>query len=198
MEETIRPDRKLFTKTIWVFLTVSVFIVLGVALIHLIIHVAGEDPRVPPVLWLISGTVILAMWIIGYPIARLWINDLSYVVQEDRLTIQKGILTKTLQNIPYQAITDLLLRRSLYDRILGLGAIKIQTAGPSQGAAPYEGNMIGLVAYDRIHSELRERIRAPHTLSESPTGKELSGGSAEQILGQILEELKAIRENTAK
>ena len=130
--------------------------------------------------------------------AKLWIDNLSYIVQEDRITIQKGILTKTLQNIPYGAITDFLLRRSPYDRILGLGAIKIQTAGQSQGAAAYEGNMIGLVAYDRIHSQLRERIRSLHSVSESLTVREPSGGLLEQTLAQILEELRAIRKNTAR
>jgi len=198
MEETIKPDRKLFTKTIWVFLTISVFVVLGVALIHLIISVTGEDPRVPPVLWLVCGTAVLAMWIIGYPIAKLWIDNLSYVIQEDRLTIQKGILTKTLQNILYRAITDSLLRRSLYDRILGIGSIKIQTAGQSQGAAAYEGSLTGLVAYDRIHNLLRERIRSLQPTSPSATAREPTGDPVEQALGQILEELRVIRKNTAK
>ena len=131
-------------------------------------------------------------------LAKLWIDNLSYIVQEDRITIQKGILTKTLQNIPYGAITDFLLRRSLYDRILGIGSIKIQTAGQSQGAAAYEGNMTGLTAYDRIQGQLRERIRSLHLMSESATGREPSGGSVERTLGQILEELRAIRRNTAK
>ena len=198
MEETIRPDRKLLTKTIWVFLTISAFAVVGVTVIHLIISVAGGDPNAPPVLWLILGIAILTMWVIGYPMARLWIDNLSYVIQEDRLTIQKGILTKTRQNIPYRAITDFLLRRSLYDRILGIGSIKVQTAGQSQGTAGYEGNMTGLVAYDRIHSQLRERIRSLHPISESVTVKEPTSGSVEQTLGQILEELRAIRKNTAK
>ncbi|MFZ2146370.1 MAG: PH domain-containing protein [Sedimentisphaerales bacterium] len=198
MEETIKPDKKLFTKTVWVLLTVSAFILAGVSIIHLIIYIADGDPNAPPVIWLIAVIVVLVMWFIVYPIAILWIRNLSYLIQEDRITIHKGILTKTQQNIPYRSITDFILQRSLYDRLLGIGSIRIQTAGQSQSATGYEGNMAGLVEYEKLHNELREKLRLLHPISEALTTSEPVEKSMEQILEQMLHELKAIRKNTEK
>jgi uncharacterized membrane protein YdbT with pleckstrin-like domain len=198
MEETIKPDKKLYTKTVWVLLTISAFILAGVSIIHMIIYIADADSNAPSIIWLIAAIAILVMWVIVYPIATLWIRNLSYVIQEDRVTIHKGILTKTHQNIPYRSITDFILQRSLYDRILGIGSIRIQTAGQSQSPTGYEGNMAGLIEYERLHNQLREKLRLLHPTSESLTTKEPIQKSMEQILEQMLNELKAIRKNTEK
>jgi len=198
MEETIKPDKKLFTKTVWVLLTVSAFILAGVSIVHTIIYIADGDPNAPKVIWIIAVIAILVMWLIVYPIAILWIRNLSYLIREDRITIHKGILTKTHQNIPYRSVTDFILQRSLYDRFLGIGSIRIQTAGQSQSATGYEGNMAGLVEYEKLHNQLREKLRMLHPVSESLTTSEPVEKSVEQILEQMLHELKAIRKNTEK
>lgn len=206
MEDTIKPDKKLFTKTVWVLLTVSAFVLAGVSIVHTIIYIANGDPNAPKVIWIIAVIAILVMWLIVYPIVILWIRNLSYLIQEDRITIHKGILTKTHQNIPYRSITDFILQRSLYDRILGIGSIRIQTAGQSQSATGYEGNMAGLIEYEKLHNQLREKLRMLHPISESLTTNEPVEGprkagtqkSMEQILEQMLDELKAIRKNTEK
>ena len=198
MEETIKPDKKLFTKTAWVLLTVSAFILAGVSIVHTIIYIADGDPNAPTVIWIIAVIAILVMWLIVYPIAILWIRNLSYLIQEDRITINKGILTKTHQNIPYRSVTDFILQRSLYDRFLGIGSIRIQTAGQSQSATGYEGNMAGLLEYEKLHNQLREKLRLLHPISESLTTSEPVEKSMEQILEQMLHELKAIRKNTEK
>lgn len=198
MEETIKPDKKLLTKTVWVLLTVTALVLMVVSIIHLIMHISSADPRASRILWLIAAIVISALWVIAYPIAKLWIQNLAYIIREDRVTIQKGILTKTQQNIPYRSITDFILQRSLYDRILGIGCIKIQTAGQSQQPSGYEGTMAGLIEYEKLHDELRERLRSLHPTSESLTTQEPVQKSTEQILEQILRELKAIRKNTEK
>ncbi|UCG59090.1 MAG: PH domain-containing protein [Phycisphaerales bacterium] len=198
MEETIKPDRKLFTKTIWVLATISAFIFAAVLIITLIILVAGGEPEALLVLWLLAGLAAVAVWFIACPIAWLWIKNLSYFILDDRVTIQKGILTKTQQNIPYRSVTDFILQRTLYDRILGIGSIKIQTAGQSQTPGGYEGSMAGLVDYERLHGQLKEKLRSLHPVSESLTTAEPVRTSTAQLLEQILQELKAIRSNTEK
>jgi uncharacterized membrane protein YdbT with pleckstrin-like domain len=198
MEETIKPDKKLFTKTVWILLTVSAFILVGVSIVHTIIYIADGEPNAPTVIWIIAVIAILVMWLIVYPIAILWIRNLSYLIREDRITINKGILTKTHQNIPYRSVTDFILQRSLYDRFLGIGSIRIQTAGQSQSATGYEGNMAGLVEYEKFHNQLREKLRLLHPISESLTTSESVEKSMGQILEQMLQELKAIRKNTEK
>ena len=198
MEETIKPDKKLYTKTVWILLTISAFILVGVSIIHMIMYIADADSNAPSIIWLIAAIAILVMWVIVYPIAKLWIRNLSFVIQEDRVTIHKGILTKTHQNIPYRSVTDFILQRSLYDRILGIGSIRIQTAGQSQSATGYEGNMAGLIEYEKFHNQLREKLRLLHPTSESLTTQEPIQKSTRQLLEQMLNELKAIRKNTEK
>jgi uncharacterized membrane protein YdbT with pleckstrin-like domain len=132
-------------------------------------------------------------WIISYPITYLWIKNLSYIVREERVTIHKGILTKTQQNIPLRAVTDFALQRTIYDRILGIGSIKIQTAGQTKSPTGYEGSLSGLLDYEAWQTELRQKIEILHPLSVGTATTETSMKTDEGILVQILDELKKIR-----
>jgi uncharacterized membrane protein YdbT with pleckstrin-like domain len=113
------------------------------------------------------------------------------------VTIHKGIITKTKQNIPFRAVTDFILQRSLYDRILGIGSIKVQTAGQSQTNTAYEGNLVGLLDYDRLHDELREKIKVLHPISSENLQPKTTGIDGE-VLEDILAELKQINRNLEK
>ncbi len=197
METIIKPDKKYYTKNIWVIITISILIIISVAITNLIITIAGGDPTAKEILWWITLGCILGLWIIGYPLSHLWIKNLSYVIREDRVTIHKGILTKTKQNIPYRAVTDFVLHRSLYDRFLGIGSIRVQTAGQSQTGTGYEGNLAGLLNYDNLHGELREKIKVLHPTSSGNIQPKTSGTDSD-VLEDILNELKKIRRNLDK
>tara|TARA_Y100000780_G_C13326807_1_gene279879 strand:+ start:48 stop:458 length:411 start_codon:yes stop_codon:yes gene_type:complete len=136
------------------------------------------------------------MWIVFLPLIHLWIKNLSYFIRDDRITIQSGILTKKEKNIPYRSITDFVLVRGPFDRILGIGTIKVQTAG--QSAEGYEGNLSGLLDYKPLHADLREKLKFLHPISESATTSEPIKQTNDSVLIQILEELKEIRKNTEK
>lgn len=198
MEQSFRPDKKYFKKVIWMQLTISLSLIILIAIIHLIIKLTNGNIEAAYIIWLIGTLCILLMWIISTAISYLWIMNLEYIVHEDRVKINKGILTKTQQNIPFRAITDFALERTIYDRILGIGSIKIQTAGQSHTATGYEGKFGGLLEYDKWHSELREKVKSLHPISESITISETAKRSDTAILEQVLIELKEIRKNTAK
>lgn len=197
METIIKPDKKYYTKNIWMILTISVLSIIAVGITNLIIAITGGDPIANESLWLISLGWILWLWIIVYPIIHLWIKNLSYVIREDRVTIHKGIITKTKQNIPFRAVTDFILQRSLYDRILGIGSIKVQTAGQSQKNTGYEGNLAGLLDYDGLHSELREKIKVLHPTNTENLQTKTTGIDS-KVLEDILTELKQINRNLEK
>ena len=154
-----------------------------------------EISIVHSIIWIIAQVII---WAISIPIIKLWIKNLAYVIQDDRVTIHKGILTKTQQNIPYRSVTDFSLKRTIYDRLLGLGSINIQTAGQSKSASGYEGSLIGLIDYENLHSELKEKLKKLHPVSESTTTSEPVRKSDESVLTHMLEELKKIRRNLEK
>lgn len=192
----IKPHKKLLVKQWLVLLTISVFLALiAIALQFLIPLEEGvTSSQVTIILWPITIGIILLMWAISAPIITLWIKNLTYYIEDDRITIFKGILTKQQQNIPYRAITDFILHRSLYDRFLRIGTIRIQTAGQARTATGYEGQLSGLIQWDDLHQQLRNKLKNLHPIAESTTVAE----NATQLLSddklqQILEELKAIR-----
>ena len=137
----IIPDKKLFAKSMMVQLTISLtIIIIGFAL-HVLIPLKGRHlaDDVGQIVWSIVGGVLVTMWIISTPIVYLWIKNLKYEIDEEKIIIHKGIISKTEKNIPYRAITDFVLDRSLFDRILNIASIRVQTAGQSISATGMKG-----------------------------------------------------------
>lgn len=199
MENSLKPDRKFLVKGIWIFLTLSAILAFFVALIHLILYLMDGDMEAAVILWIVILSIILAMWVIGYPFLYLWYKNLEYRIYEDRVCIHKGILTKTQQNIPFRAITDFALVRTLYDRFLDIGSIKIQTAGKHMSSSSaYEGNLAGLVNYEELHTDLRERVKKLHPGSETVTTVQAEKPTETEVWQEMLRELKEIRKNTGK
>jgi len=197
----IQPHRKLLVKQWLILLSVSLLLALVAILLQFLVPLmAGVTLReVTTILWPITFGLILIMWAIAAPIAALWIRNLAYVIEEDRIAIHKGILTKIQQNIPYRAITDFMLHRSLYDRFLGIGAIRIQTAGQSQTVTGYEGQLAGLIQWDDLLQQLRKKVRKLHPMAEAVTVAEpATQQRSEDRLQQILRELQSIRKMLEK
>ena len=201
MENSIKPDKRLLTKSWMILLTISFFIAITALLLQVLIpldeSLNGEE--VAAILWPITGACILLLWLISVPILILWIKNLEYMIKDERVTIHKGILSKVHKNIPYRAITDFILHRSLYDRVLGIASIRIQTAGQSQTATGFEGHLAGLADWNELHMILRQKLKALHPVAESVTTKEASPILSDgKILKEILSELKAIRQALEK
>ena len=199
MENAIKPDKKYQTAHLLILSVLSSLIIIGAVVLNIIIYLdAGSDSDGIMVIWLLCLGLISIMWIVSFPLIYLWIKNLSYFIHDDRITIQSGIITKKEQNIPYRSITDFVLARGPFDRILGIGTIKIQTAGQSTSATGYEGSLSGLLDYEPLHADLREKLKSLHPISESITTSESVKQSDDSVLVQILEELKEIRRNTEK
>ena len=190
----IKPDKKLFTKQLYVLLTISFLVLLVAVILQITIPL---DPKilassVAAILWPIVFGVIFLLWFIAVPIVKLWINNLTYFIDDDRITIHKGILSKIKQNVPYRAITDFQLHRSLYDRFLGIASIKLQTAGQSPTATGFEAKLAGLIDWDNLLEKLRAKVKMLYP----QTGVSAADSTAltdKEILQNILDELKEIR-----
>ena len=94
-----------------------------------------------------------------------------------------------------------MLHRSIYDRWLGIASLRIQTAGQSstQATLGYEGNLAGLLEWEELLHDLQEIVKKYHQTDhlDSARDKSLKAGN-EEILEQILRELKAIRKGLEK
>ena len=190
----IKPNKNLFTKQLYVLLTISFLVLLVAAILQITVPI---DPKVSPsdvaaILWPIVFGVIFLLWLIAVPIIKLWISNLSYYIDEDRITIHKGILSKIKQNVPYRAITDFQLHRSLYDRFLGIASIKLQTAGQSPTATGFEAKLAGLIDWDDLLEKLRAKVKILYPSSvTAATNQSVENDNG--LLEKILEELKGIR-----
>lgn len=196
MENIIKPDKKLLTKQWMILLSLSVLVVCVAIILQIFVPLDNDvDAQdLAAILWPVTLGVIALKWILLVPILTLWVKNLKYVLKEDRVNIHKGILSKIQQNIPYRAITDFVLHRSLYDRFLGIASIRIQTAGQSQNPTGYEGNMAGLIGWEELHRSLRNKIKTLHPQSEALGITEKAAVPAENdVMKQILNELKEIR-----
>ena len=194
MENSLKPDPKYFVKSMWILATLSGLFILIAGVLTLIFVLTPGDPFAVPITWICTAGAIILKWLISYPIIVLWIKNLEYVIYDDRVSVHKGILTKTVQNIPFRAITDFALVRTLYDRALGIGSIKIQTAGKSkQSGSKYEGSLSGLLDYESLHTDLRARIRSLHPGTDGTTAVESTKQAPGNTLEEILNEIKEIR-----
>ena len=201
MEQILKPDKKLIAKQWGILLVLSSLVLLIALLFQLLLpmsdDVTSED--VSAVVWPIAGSLILVMLLIVGPILVIWVKNLSYMIGEEKISIHKGILTKVQKNIPFRAVTDFVVSRSIFDRILGIASIRIQTAGQSQTPTGYEGNIAGMVDWKGLHQVLRDRLKRLHPVSEAlATGELVSSAAGGVLLAQILDELRAIRKSLEK
>ena len=185
MNISLKPDILFFKKQIYIFLTVTVIVYIFFIPFCLIIFKEGD----PGLLMLLLGTVgWCALGAIILLFYKLWIDRLSYIIKDSSITIYKGIFTKIEQNIPNSKVTDFVLYRSLFDRFMGIGSIQVQTAGAS-GLVGYEGKIDGVLDYEEVHKNLRDKLISMQTAAESTNNTNKTNDS---VLTDILVELREI------
>ena len=186
----LKPSSLLSTKYFYILSLVNI-LVCSIFLLFCYFILASKEGIDTAYLVMKVGIVfILVVDCVTVFFSNLWIKNLSYELKESSLTINKGIFSKTEQNIPNDKVTDFVLYRSLFDRYLGIGSIMIQTAGGSTPGG-YEGELSGLENYKDIHKRLRDRLINKNNSDNSNEDKrQLSLES--KLLEDILSELKII------
>ncbi len=123
-------------------------------------------------------------------------RSLEYELLDDEVMVHKGIITKTVDVVPYNMITNISIKRGPVDRWMGIGGLAIHTAGYSQGTAA-EASLVGLEEYEAIHEKILSAVREYRVGGPKPAveGADLEEASAIALLARILEELRALRES---
>ena len=184
---SLKPDKIYFKKQIYI--SVLATVIVHIFFIPFCLFALGKQDSGSLVLIIgsICWFVLCFVFLFFY---KLWINNLSFVIKDSSIAIFKGIFTKVEQNIPNSKVTDFVLYRDLLDRFLGIGSIKVQTAGAS-GESGFEGVLDGILDYNEVHKNLRDKLIGV----QSPTLEKFSKNtttSDDLILQDILNELKDI------
>ena len=146
-------------------------------------------------IWYYAGWLLFGiLFAILYPI---YYRSMTFIVHGDMIEVKKGIINKTEKHVPYRTITNIDMVAGPFDRIFGIGCIKIQTAGGSGSSNTNvaEENIEGLKIYrevrDYIINQLRQfRYKSDFGLS-GPDKDDLSLSTAQS---KVINELIAIRQ----
>ena len=169
-----------------------------------VIERANFDPKVCTY-WLLSGTLVLTVTIIGIPFAvlwfllgsrltRRWLARMECVLTERTLTVKKGVMVRVEKTIPLEKITDLAMVQGPIMRAFGLQALSVETAGTSGPGALV--SLVGIVDAP----EFREKVlRQRDLISGGGSGKQMTdpgdgGDEMLAVLGRMSATLERIEE----
>lgn len=140
--------------------------------------------------------VVNALWLVPTfaLLIPLYYRSIRYELRDDEIVVLKGVITRSVKVVPYRTVTNLVLDRGPVDRLLGLGTLKVETAGFS-GQARSEAILAGLRDYDAVQALVREELRRYRAFSGATTTEGIPAVEAEpgQVFGQLLQEVREIK-----
>lgn len=88
-----------------------------------------------PSQWTNAGWFAACLLILPIPIA-IWkaieLRNTAFILTSQRIKLEKGVLSKQYDQVELYRVKDTILTRSLIQRALGLGTIKMITSDPNQ------------------------------------------------------------------
>ncbi len=124
--------------------------------------ITGKEPAEPVFFWNVFWFIFLIFLIFvgSYIWAKLCYRFYLYEFTEDAVKIEHGVIHKRYISIPYERIQNVDIHRSLWDRILGLSDLQIQTAGYA-GYIRMEGRIPGILPEEaeRLREYLIKKVK---------------------------------------
>lgn len=108
----------------------------GIAVLLLFIVLllsVGEVEGYPQREMIIFSSVGIAICVAVLAYRYFWVRLFRYELDGTEVKIEKGVIAKSHDSILYSRIQNVNIKRSLWERILGLSTVIIQTAGSSIG-----------------------------------------------------------------
>lgn len=149
----------------------------------------------------IGVTVALSCFVpllIATGITSYWIpkfhSSITYVLEDDKIAITKGVWWKTKSFVPYNRITNISIYQGPISRHYGLGKLSIQTAGfsgtSSSGGKVAEAVIFGVKNFEEIKDIIMNFVKGmkPEAIEAEAETEPIKG-----INQQILAELRKIR-----
>jgi len=175
-----------------------------------ILREAEFNPRVVDY-WLLSGTIVLAIFIVTIPVAILWyfagrqicnkyLARISCTLTDRSLIIKKGMFNRIEKTIPLDKITDLAMLQGPIMRAMDLKGFKVETAGG--GAGPQGGYLVqltGIVDTEGFRDAvLAQRDAREDRLVASPAAPPAPAGQAAPSSPELAELIREFRNYAPK
>ncbi|MGB6035034.1 MAG: PH domain-containing protein, partial [Cryomorphaceae bacterium] len=107
-----------------------------------------------PIFWTIVGIAIVPLMILFALLAYWQYRNFTFHVEGDNLIINKGVLVKDRKSVPIERIQSIQVTKNVVQRILGVVALKVDTAGS-------RGNELEIPALERDRADaLRDLLYA--------------------------------------
>lgn len=137
----------------------------------------------------------LLWWAPGMLLTGPYYRSLRYEIHEDEMIVNAGIVTKSIKHVPFRTVTNLTVKRGLFDRWFGIGTLDIETAGMSGTQGVPEQSLVGLENPQEIYEMV---VVALHRFrgGMAPTNAEEEAPIAapSETLNAILAEVRTIRQ----
>ena len=129
-EREFVPNSKYQIKMLLMITLLAFLILLGVGILAALISL--DDPGKGLGLMGITIVGVALFWLVGMILSVPYFRSLRYEVLEDEVIVHVGILTHSVKHVPYRTVTNITVRRDIFDRwFFNLGSLNIQTAGIS-------------------------------------------------------------------
>ncbi|MGY5858828.1 MAG: PH domain-containing protein [Candidatus Thorarchaeota archaeon] len=165
---------------------------------------------------LIYMIAVVLIFLIGTTYVTIYVKKIEYSVlgwtgdSMPEIYTKRGIITITKRHVPFRTITHVQTRRGIFDRIMGIGTVLIETAGgavapPASGLLPLliqklggSGSSEERIEGIRFHEELRDYIlRVMREVGSSVSTHEVTervGVKKRIFTRQTLEAFKEVRD----
>ena len=126
-------------------------------------------------------------------------SSITYVLEDDKIAITKGVWWKTKSFVPYNRITNISIYQGPISRRYGLGKLSIQTAGfsgtSSSGGKVAEAVIFGVKNFEEIKDIIMNFVKG---MKPEAIEAEAETKPSKNINQQILTELRKIRKAVEK
>jgi len=195
--------------TVWIVITCAIY---GFATMILFFISIDDDPSDRLMSeWFqanslgLSSIYLLISLALIIPIALLivfYVRSIEFHIEKTEIIVKKGIINKMEKHIPFRTITNVSSRYGVYDRILGIGTVQIETAGKSGQHSGPEAKIEGISNFfevrDIILNQLRKFRSSYATTTEIEQPSFGSYPPEGQYFKDLLFELREIKEILSK
>jgi len=140
------------------------------------------------IVWIIPSTIL----------AIYYTRTMEFRIEANEVILKKGIINKTVKHIPFRNITNVASRYGIYDRLLKIGNVEIETASAASQATGPEAKIEGIRNFNEIRDQILTSIRkfaTPYTTTtevETPPTEVNSDLEFYQKLLLTLDDIKKI------